>query len=181
MQFLSSQQMKDRKEQPWHRLQLEHIRPSAHVPYLATGQHTIQIVSRWKQCNGINILLSPPELAAAHLGRPLQTHGVAAGVPRGAVPAVRLRHRGLAGRVLGAGGGQRVTCNTLTSLQFYKWIIMPIKQNLHFARQTATVSSSFALVMVMVTSRDLSGRGSVQPLSSPSRAAPAQQQAPTER
>ena len=64
------------------------------------------------QWNQYNILLSPPELAAAHLGRPLQTHGVAAGVPRGAVPAVRLRHRGLAGRVLGAGGGQRVTCNT---------------------------------------------------------------------
>ena len=106
---------------------------------------------RWKQCNGINILLSPSELAAAHLGRPLQTHGVAAGVPRGAVPAVRLRHRGLAGRVLGAGGGQRVTCNTLTSLQFYKWIIMPFKQNLHFARQTATVSNSFALVIIMVT------------------------------
>ena len=57
-------------------------------------------------------LLSPPELAAAHLGRPLQTHGVAAGVPRGAVSAVRLRHRGAAGRVLGAGGRQRVTCNT---------------------------------------------------------------------
>ena len=58
------------------------------------------------------ILFSPPELAAAHLGGPLQTHGVAAGVPRGAVPAVRLRHRGLASGVLGAGGGQRVTCNT---------------------------------------------------------------------
>ena len=79
----------------------------------------IQMLLRWKQCNGIDILFSPPELAAAHLGRPLQTHGVAAGVPRGAVPAVRLRHRGLAGRVLlGAGGRQRVTCNTLTSLQF---------------------------------------------------------------
>jgi len=51
----------------------------------------------------------PSELAAAHLGRPLQTHGVAAGVPRGAVAAVRLRHRGAAGRVLGAGGRQRVT------------------------------------------------------------------------
>ena len=89
----------------------------------------IQMLLRWKQCNGIDILFSPPELAAAHLGRPLQTHGVAAGVPRGAVAAVRLRHRGLAGRVLGAGGGQRVTCNTLTSLQFYKWIIMPFKQN----------------------------------------------------
>ena len=36
MQFLSSQQMNVLKEQPWHRLQLEHIRPSAHVPYLAT-------------------------------------------------------------------------------------------------------------------------------------------------
>ena len=83
-----------------------------------TFEHIIQILLRWKQCNGINILLSPPELAAAHLGRPLQTHGVAAGVPRGAVPAVRLRHRGLAGRVLGAGGGKRVGCNTLTSLQF---------------------------------------------------------------
>ena len=65
----------------------------------------IQMLLRWKQCNGIDILFSPPELAAAHLGRPLQTHGVAAGVPRGAVAAVRLRHRGLAGRVLlGAGG-----------------------------------------------------------------------------
>ena len=34
MQFLSSQQMKVLKEQPWHLLQLEHMRPSAHVPYL---------------------------------------------------------------------------------------------------------------------------------------------------
>jgi len=34
MQFLSSQQIKVRKEQPWHLLQFEHMRPSAHVPYL---------------------------------------------------------------------------------------------------------------------------------------------------
>ena len=34
IQFLSSQQMKEVKEQPWHRLQLEHISPSAQEPYL---------------------------------------------------------------------------------------------------------------------------------------------------
>ena len=34
IQFLSSQHMKVLKEQPWHRLQLEHISPSAQVPYL---------------------------------------------------------------------------------------------------------------------------------------------------
>ena len=34
IQSWSSQHMKVVKEHPWHRLQLEHIRPSAHIPYL---------------------------------------------------------------------------------------------------------------------------------------------------
>ena len=34
IQFLSSQHMKVLKEHPWHLLQLEHISPSAQVPYL---------------------------------------------------------------------------------------------------------------------------------------------------
>ena len=41
MHSLSSQQVKVWKEQPWQRLQLEHMRPLAHRPYLHRGYCTI--------------------------------------------------------------------------------------------------------------------------------------------
>ena len=130
MQFLSSQHMKVLKEQPWHRLQLEHIRPSAQLPYLgetalifhqrapetanivtfSQNDHTT-LFTGWSHFFLLKVKvkhflsLLPGELAATHLAWPLEADGVPTGVFRGAVCAGGGSWQGS-----GAGGGQGVTC-----------------------------------------------------------------------
>ena len=95
IQFLSSQHMKVLKEQPWHRLQLEHISPSAQVPYL-----NCQIITIFDP----QAMSLPGVFPSTHLARALQTDGVTTGVFGCAVVAPRLAG-GLGSR---AGGGQGV-------------------------------------------------------------------------
>ena len=118
IQFLSSQQMKEVKEHPWHRLQLEHINPSAHDPYLNVT-FILSIESA-----PVPPHASPPKLATAHLARPLEAHEVAAGVP--GLPVRTVQRPSLrAGSVLTTTREQRITWRWKKWKYFHEWIDWP--------------------------------------------------------
>ena len=108
MQFLSSQHMKVRKEQPWHLLQLEHISPSAQVPYLKFDRFkSIQEVS-------VGPVLSPPIFPTAHFSWTSQANLVAAMVFGPVIGT--LLHSGPGGLV-DTGLGQRAAVDAVKDQQ----------------------------------------------------------------